>query len=94
MNVIDVKQSKSDMMLDSLKHSITHLPENIKAGASAVASGVADIAGSAANTIGKVANEAGKGLFSGFGTPLLVGAGLIGLFLISRNGRDKRAESP
>ncbi|MDQ3369649.1 MAG: hypothetical protein M3680_29825 [Myxococcota bacterium] len=91
--VADEAPSKSDMMLDSLKHSIAHLPENIKAGASAVASGVADIAGSAANTIGKVANEAGKGLFSGFGTPILVGAGLIGLFLMSRNGRDKRAES-
>lgn len=40
---------------------------------------------SAAHAVGKVANEAGKGLFSGFGTPLLIGAGLIGLLLVSRN---------
>ena len=52
-----------------------------------------DLAGGAAQAIGKVANEAGKGLFSGFGTPLLIGAGLVGLFLISRSGRDKSAES-
>ncbi len=90
--VADEAPSKNDMMLDSIKHSITNLPENIKAGAAAMASGVADIAGGAANAIGKVANEAGKGLFSGFGTPLLVGAGLVGLFLISRN-RDDSPES-
>ena len=40
----------------------------------------------------KKANEAGKGLFSGFGTPLLIGAGLIGLFLIARS-RDESPES-
>ncbi len=91
--VADEAPSKTEMILDSLKHSVTQLPENIKAGAAAVATGVADIAGGAANAIGKVANEAGKGLFSGFGTPLLVGAGLIGLFLISRAGREKDAES-
>ncbi len=91
--VADEAPSKSDMMLDSIKDSITHLPENIKAGAAAVASGVADIAGGAANAIGKVANEAGKGLFSGFGTPLLIGAGLVGLFLISRSGNHESPES-
>ncbi|HLL23852.1 MAG TPA: hypothetical protein VK427_17055 [Kofleriaceae bacterium] len=91
--VADEAPSKSDMMLDSLKTSITQLPENLKAGAKAVANEVADIAGGAASAIGKVANEAGKGLFSGFGTPLLIGAGLVGLFLISRSGRDESAES-
>ena len=91
--VADEAPSKWDMAKDSLKDSITHLPENLKAGAKAVVGEVAEIAGGAAHAIGKVANEAGKGLFSGFGTPLLIGAGLIGLFLISRSGRDKNAES-
>lgn len=80
----DEAPSKTDLMIDSLKDSIVNLPQNIKAGARAVATGAADLA----HGVGRVANEAGKGLFSGFGTPLLVGAGLLGLFLISRRNRD------
>jgi hypothetical protein len=81
VSVADEAPSKSDMMLDSLKHSVTHLPETLEHAASKGA----DFVASAAHAVGKVANEAGKGLFSGFGTPLLIGAGLIGLFLISRS---------
>ena len=77
----DEAPSKSDMMIDAVKESIVNLPQNIKAGAAAIASGAADVAGA----VGKVAGEAGKGLFGGFGAPLLIGAGLVGLFLISRN---------
>ncbi|HEY4177975.1 MAG TPA: hypothetical protein VGM90_14105 [Kofleriaceae bacterium] len=76
-----------DLAFSSIKDSVTHLPENLATGASVVASAAGDVA----QSIGKVANEAGKGLFSGFGTPLLVGAGLVGLLLISRGGR--RAEA-
>lgn len=79
--VADEAPSKSDMMIDAVKESIGNLPQNIKAGAEALASGAADVAGA----VGKVAGAAGKGIFSGFGAPLLVGAGLVGLFLISRN---------
>jgi hypothetical protein len=79
--VADEAPSKSDMMIDAVKESIVNLPQNIKAGASAIASGAADVAGA----VGRVAGEAGKGLFGGFGAPLLIGAGLVGLFLISRN---------
>lgn len=79
--VADEAPSKSDMMLDAVKESIVSLPQNIKAGAAAVASGAAEIAGS----VGKIAGEAGKGLFGGFGAPLLIGAGLVGMFLLSRN---------
>lgn len=78
--VADEAPSKNDMMLDAVKESIVNLPQNIKAGAAAVASGAADIAGS----VGKIAGEAGKGLFNGFGAPLLIGAGLVGAFLLSR----------
>lgn len=85
--VADEAPSKSDMMIDAVKESIVNLPQNIKAGAAAIASGAADVAGA----VGKVAGEAGKGLFGGFGAPLLVGAGLVGLFLLSRS-QSKNAE--
>ncbi|MBV8758679.1 MAG: hypothetical protein JO257_15440 [Deltaproteobacteria bacterium] len=76
-----------DIAMASVKDSITHLPENVKHAAS---EGV-DLLASAAHAVGKVANEAGKGLFAGFGTPLLVGAGLVGLFLISRGHGHEEA---
>ena len=79
--VADEAPSKWDMAKDSIKDSVKHLPDTL----STAASKTADLVAGAAHAVGKVANEAGKGLFSGFGTPLLIGAGLIGLFLISRN---------
>ena len=79
--VADEAPSKWDMAKDSIKDSVKHLPDTL----STAASRTADLVAGAAHAVGKVANEAGKGLFSGFGTPLLIGAGLIGLFLISRN---------
>ncbi|MBV8758190.1 MAG: hypothetical protein JO257_12965 [Deltaproteobacteria bacterium] len=86
--VADEAPSKWDMAKDSIKDSITHLPENLEHGASKAA----DFVASAAHAVGKVANEAGKGLFQGFGTPLLIGAGLLGLFLVTRNsGEHKEA---
>jgi hypothetical protein len=77
----DEAPSSGDLMTEAIKDSIVNLPHNIKAGAEAIASGAADVAGA----VGKVAGEAGKGLFAGFGAPLLIGAGLVGLYLISRN---------
>jgi hypothetical protein len=76
----DEAPSKWDIALDSLKDSVTHLPENLKAGATKAA----DFLGDVAQGVGKVANEAGKGLFAGLGAPLLIGGGLLGLFLLSR----------
>ena len=76
------------MVVDSVKDSVTHLPENARARGEQGRRLVA----SAAHAVGKVANEAGKGLFSGFGTPLLIGAGLLGLFLISRS-RNRHEEA-
>lgn len=88
----DEAPSRTDLMLDAIKDSVTHIPENLKAGAKAIASGAADLAGSVAHGVGKIAHDAGSGLFSGFGTPLLVGAGLVGLFLISRANRHESGE--
>ena len=85
--VADESVSKWDLTKDALKESITHLPETLEQAASKGA----DLVASAAHAVGKVANEAGKGLFAGFGTPLLIGAGLIGLFLITRKRDDEEA---
>jgi len=83
--VADEAPSKGDVALDAIKTSVKNLPDNIATGAKAVVGALSEAAGDIAHGVGKVANEAGKGLFSGFGGPLLVGAGLLGLFLISRN---------
>jgi hypothetical protein len=83
--VADEAPTTWDLATAAIKDSVTHLPETVK---HAAVEGV-DLVASAAHAVGKVANEAGKGLFQGFGTPLLVGAGLLGLFFITR----KRGES-
>jgi hypothetical protein len=73
--------TKFDLLVDSLKYSITHLPDTLAdAGSKAV-----DLVADAGHAVGHVANEIGKGLFAGFGTPLLIGGGLLGLYLISRS---------
>lgn len=85
--VADEAPTKWDIAKDAIADSITHLPENLEHAASKTV----DVVASAAHAVGKVANEAGKGLFAGFGGPLLVGAGLLGLFLISRHSEHKEA---
>lgn len=87
VSVADGAPSKWDMAVDSVKDSVKKLPETISHAARKTGEAVGD----AAHAIGKVANEAGKGLFAGFGTPLLIGGGLIGLFLITRK-RDQKPE--
>jgi len=91
--VADDAPTKADIAFESVKNSIVHLPQNIVSGTKTIANEVEDIVGSAAHAIGSIANSAGKGLFAGFGTPLIVGAGLVGLFLISRAGRHEIRES-
>ncbi len=88
----DEAPSQWDLAVDSVKDSVKHLPENIRSGATKAAEAIAGVAGDVAQGVGKLANEAGKGLFSGFGTPLLVGAGLLGVFLISRNRKSATKE--
>ncbi|HLL22632.1 MAG TPA: hypothetical protein VK427_10890 [Kofleriaceae bacterium] len=88
--VADEAPTQTDLMLDALKTSLGNLPTTIKTGAKAIASGATDIAGSIAHGVGKVANEAGRGLFGGFGVPILIGGGLVGLFLLSRGRGSER----
>ena len=70
-----------------MKDSVTHLPENLGHAASKTAEFVEE----ATHAVGKIAGEAGKGLFSGLGAPLLIGAGLLGVFLISRGSKHEEA---
>ncbi len=86
--VADEAPSATDLAIQAIKQSVTNLPENIKAGAKAIGSGAAHVVGDLAHSVGQVANEAGQGLFKGFGTPLLVGAGLIGAFLLARGRKS------
>ncbi len=83
----DEAPSNWDLAMASLKDSAAHLPQSLE---QAAAKG-ADLVASAAHAIGKVANEAGRGLFAGFGTPLLIGAGLLGVFLIARRRDHEEA---
>jgi hypothetical protein len=85
--IADESPSKWDMFVESVKDSVTHLPENLEHAASKSV----DFVATAAHAAGKIVNEAGKGLFSGFGVPLLIGGGLIGLYLVSRS-RDHAEE--
>lgn len=87
--VADEAPSKTDMMLDAIRTSLTELPNNLKAGAKAIADGASNLAGNIAHGVGSVAHEAGKGLFSGFGTPMLIGAGLVGLYFLSRSNKQE-----
>ncbi len=82
--VADEAPSQTDLMLDALATSLGELPQNIKSGVKALASGASDLAGGLAHGVGKVASEAGRGLFGGFGVPLLIGGGLVGLYLLTR----------
>ena len=88
--VADEAPSKGDRVKDALKDSITHLPVTLDHVASKTVEALADTAHAA----GKIVNEAGKGLLSGFGAPVLVGAGLLGAWLLFRGRRDRDAVQP
>ena len=81
--VADEAPSKWDLAKDAIKDSIVHLPDTI----STVASKGVEVIADTAHAAGKVVNEAGKGLLSGAGTPLLIGAGVLGALLLFRGSR-------
>lgn len=89
VNVADGAPSKWDMAIDSIKDSIKKLPDRLATGAQKAAGAVASVAGDIAQGAGKIVNKAGQGLFSGVGVPLLIGGGLLGVFLIARARRKK-----
>jgi hypothetical protein len=81
----DEAPSKWDMAVDSLKYSVTHLPDTLEHAAQKSV----DFVAGAAHAAGHIVNEAGKGLFGGLGTPLLIGGGLLGVYLLTRS-RDRK----
>ena len=86
--VSDEAPGKWDMVVGSLKTSVTRLPENL----GAAAGKGADLLAEAAHAVGHVVNEAGKGLLEGLGAPVLIGAGLLGVVLLVRGHHDGREE--
>ncbi|MGE0404514.1 MAG: hypothetical protein AB7T06_47835, partial [Kofleriaceae bacterium] len=85
--VADEAPSKWDMIKDSVKDSVKRLPETL----GGVASKGADVLADTAHAAGKVVNAAGKGLFSGAGTPAMIGAGLLGAYLLFRRRNEKES---
>ena len=83
----DETPSKWDLFVGSVKDSLKQLPETFEHAASKSV----EFLGDAAQATGKVVGDVGKGLFSGLGTPVLIGAGLLGVLLLSR--RNKREEA-
>ena len=83
--VADEAPSKWDLAKEAIKDSVVHLPDTLSTVASKGVEALADTAQAA----GKVVNAAGKGLFSGAGTPILIGAGVIGAVLLFRGRASK-----
>ena len=87
--VADEAPTKWALAKDAIKDSVTHLPETV----STVASKGVDALADTAHAAGHVLSEAGKGLLSGVGTPLLIGAGVLGAVLLFRGGRRHAEEA-
>ena len=79
----DESPSTWDMVVGSVKDSATHLPANVEAGLEKGAEAIASVG----HKVGEIVGEVGKGLLSELGAPVLVGAGLLGLYLVTRDGR-------
>jgi hypothetical protein len=83
-----------DRFVDAVGHSIANLPENLGKAAEALAGGVGSAASAVGKGVGRVAGAAGQGFLSGFKTPLIVGGGLLGAYLLFRKRpNETRPES-
>ena len=87
--VADEAPTKWDLAKDAIKDSVVHLPDTI----GNVASKAVDVIADTAHAAGHVVNEVGKGLLSGAGTPLLIGAGLLGALLLFRGRRHEEVSN-
>ncbi len=67
-----------DMVVESVKDSVKNLPANVVSGAEAVVDASAVVAGKAGEIATAPVRGAFRGLFGPVGTPLLVGAAIIG----------------
>lgn len=83
--VSDEAPSKWSMVVSSIKDSVVALPRTVEH----VAEAGAGLVSRAANTVGRVTGEISKGLFGAMSTPILVGAGLVGVYFLSRNRHEE-----
>ncbi|MEP6990415.1 MAG: hypothetical protein ABJA80_05740 [bacterium] len=70
----DEAPGKAGMFLDSVVHSIEALPGR-----------VADVVGDGARVVAKVGGAAAAGFLGAFKTPLLIGGGLLAVYLLARD---------
>jgi len=70
--------SRWDLVVDSVKTAVTRLPDNLAAGAEAVADAGIVVAGKAGEVVTAPVRGVFRGLFGPLGTPLLVGAAIVG----------------
>jgi hypothetical protein len=83
------KPTPSQLSLDVPDES---LPDRLLDVAKNLGEQIADAASSVAHVVGNIAHEAGAGLFSGFGTPLLVGLGGLAVLWLLFSHRDRETE--
>ncbi|HTR54999.1 MAG TPA: hypothetical protein VMJ10_30145 [Kofleriaceae bacterium] len=72
--IADEAPTTWNLVVESVKDSVTHLPENIQHAMSVTA-----------HAVGSSASAVGEGLLGLLKKPLYVGAGLVGLYLLTRN---------
>ncbi|HEY4240590.1 MAG TPA: hypothetical protein VGM88_12290 [Kofleriaceae bacterium] len=88
--VIDEAPSTWDVAFDAVKESALHIPDTLKTLAKKGEQAVE----AAAKEFGKAFKEVGAGLFSGLGTPLLIGGAVVGgVWLLSRATKSDGAAS-
>lgn len=81
LGILDEVPSPFELPIDPPKQAVSDLPGRI-----------AEIAETVTHALGNIAHEAGAGLLSGLGKPLLIGGGVVlGLVLLLRTGRDRKA---
>jgi hypothetical protein len=73
----DEVPSKWDLAISTVKESVLHLPETLSHAATNLVSG-------AGHAVGTTAGAVGVGVMTALKSPLLIGAGLLGLYLVTR----------
>ncbi len=86
-STVAVRQLGAELLRTVRKDSVNRLPATL----GGVASKGAEVLADTAQAAGKVVNAAGKGLFSGIGTPVVIGAGLLGAYLLFRRRNEREA---
>lgn len=78
LSAVRDQPSKRDMIIDSIKDAVKHLPENLASGAETVADAGAAVGKKAGEVVTAPVRGVFNGLFGKLGTPLLIGAAVVG----------------